>query len=57
MMAVSGMTFEVVPADRCATVTTAGSKVGILRVTIAWMASTTSHAAGIGSTASLGMEA
>ncbi len=51
IVAVSGMMLFVVPAVICPTVTTAGSKMSIRRVTISCSAWTISHAIGIGSTA------
>ena len=55
--AVSGMTFDVVPALMWAMVTTAGSKTSMRRVIIVWIACTISHATGIGSRAWCGADA
>ena len=55
--AVSGITFDVVPARIRATVTTAGSNTSTRRVTIAWNAPTISHAIGMGSMVWWGIEA
>ena len=54
---VSGMTLKAVPASMRVTVTTAGSKAGRTRVTIACKAVTISQATGTGSVASWGIEA
>ena len=53
----SGMMLSVVPARIRPIVTTAGSNTETLRVTMAWIAVTISHAIGTGSSASCGIEA
>ena len=55
--AVSGITFDVVPALMWATVTTAGSNTSMRRVIIVWMACTISQATGMGSSAWCGADA
>ena len=55
--AVSGITFDVVPALMWATVTTAGSNTSMVRVTIVCSACTISQATGIGSSAWCGADA